>query len=74
LPDITLIDRESCWAKAWPAEEASGYWVQHGDYREATKFFPYTLSKEIPTPLPDMVWLWLRECHRYRPCKLPCLT
>lgn len=66
-----MIVWTGCWAKAWPAKSAFGYWVQHGEQREAVKLFPYNVTKEVPSPFPAVVWLWLDECHKYRPCNPP---
>lgn len=65
-----LSNGELCWAVMWVAENAYGWWVQHGDNQEARRFFPYaTVPRPFPPLLPEVIVVWMAEAHAHLPCE-----
>ncbi len=59
-----------CWAVMWVDENRPGWWVQHGDNREARRFFSYaTVPQPFPPVIPEAIVDWMRESHAHLPCE-----
>lgn len=68
-PLLSFCMDRGCRVYSWDDPERDGFWIQHGDNREAARFFPRRLPSSISpyrmiAVRPDVLE-WVIACHEY---------